>query len=137
MRSKVSIGAKISTKVKEIKNSQKLKSLALILQHFYWYWIPSFIIITCYVKGCTLPVYLEHSFNTGLSPIGQSHSFYWFKCFFSYLVLRDILLHILVHNQLKPDDKRNDGAYDAFDGELCYEYWYDNSDIYCVSKVIW
>ena len=68
---------------------------------------------------------LKHPFEIVLSIIGQSPSFYWFKCFLLlHLVLHDIILHIPVHDQSKPDvlkDMRNDGAYDAFDSEVHHE----------------
>ena len=54
--------------------SQSDKSLAVILHHFYRYWVLSHIFITCYVKACTLLVDLEHPFQHpfGLSIIEQS-----------------------------------------------------------------
>ena len=61
---------------------------------------------------------LEHPVKIGLSIIGRSHSFYWFKCFLSHLVLHDIVLQVPVNDQLKVDvseDMTNDRVYDAFD----------------------
>ena len=41
------------------------------------------------------------------------------------------------NGRLKPDafkDKRNEGAYDAFDSDVSHVSWHGNSEIYCVAK---
>ena len=63
---------------------------------------------------------LEHPFKTGLPIIGRSNSFYWFKYFLSHLVLHNILLHILVHDQWILDmfeDMRKE-----YDSKVCNEH---------------
>ena len=82
--------------IKEIKNSHNLKGWAVILHKFYWYWILSSVLITCYVKACTLLVDPEYPLKIGFSTIWRSHRL-------SHLILYDILLHIPVHDQLKHD----------------------------------
>ena len=68
---------------------------------------------------------LGHPVKIGLFIIERSHSFYWFKCFLSHLVLHDIILQVPVYDQSilnMFEVIRNDEVYDAFDCEVCHEY---------------
>ena len=96
-----------------------LPNSCLQLVHAYL----SSILITSYVKAWTLLVDLEHLFKIGLSAIGWTITQLLLVevFFFTRLLLHYILLHIPVHNQLKPNafkDMKNNKAYNVFDSEV-------------------